>query len=45
MLGWYLLLLVMLAVIDFPILVPVSDLSTVIKAGSERQMKNERKDV
>jgi len=36
MLTWYLTLAIMLAIVDFPILLPVFDLSTVIKGRSER---------
>lgn len=33
--GWYLLLVIMLGSVDFPINLPVGDLSTIIKGGSE----------
>ncbi|GAM88223.1 hypothetical protein ANO11243_062540 [Dothideomycetidae sp. 11243] len=36
LLGWYILLAVMLAAVDFPLVLPVGDLSTVIKGASER---------
>ncbi|CAK7200226.1 hypothetical protein SEUCBS139899_002917 [Sporothrix eucalyptigena] len=35
--GWYILLSIMLAIVDFPIQLPVGDLSTVIKGKSERR--------
>jgi hypothetical protein len=35
MFGWYLTLAIMLAVVDFPLLLPVGDFSTVIKAKTE----------
>jgi len=38
MMSWYLTLAIMLAIVDFPILLPVFDLSTVIKGRSERLM-------
>ncbi|KIH92204.1 hypothetical protein SPBR_03108 [Sporothrix brasiliensis 5110] len=34
--GWYILLAIMLAIVDFPLQLPVGDLSTVIKGRSER---------
>lgn len=34
--GWYILLAIMLAIVDFPFQLPVGDLSTVIKGRSER---------
>ncbi|KAL1887172.1 hypothetical protein Sste5346_010383 [Sporothrix stenoceras] len=34
--GWYILLSIMLAIVDFPIQLPVGDLSTVIKGRSAR---------
>ncbi|CAK7233971.1 hypothetical protein SBRCBS47491_008790 [Sporothrix bragantina] len=34
--GWYILLSIMLAIVDFPIQLPVGDLSTVIKGYSSR---------
>lgn len=37
MAGWYLLLAIMLAAVDMPFSVPVFDLSTVIRGGSERR--------
>jgi hypothetical protein len=41
MLGWYLLLSIMLAVVDIPIHLPVFDLSTVIKGRSQRLQERE----
>ncbi|KAL1899416.1 hypothetical protein Sste5346_002812 [Sporothrix stenoceras] len=35
--GWYILLSIMLAIVDFPIQLPVGDLSTVIKGKSDRR--------
>lgn len=35
MLGWYLFLAEMLALVDFPIQIPVGDLSHIIKGRSE----------
>lgn len=37
MAGWYILLAVLLAIVDFPIQIPVGDLSTVIKGKSEKE--------
>ncbi|KAF8249184.1 GPR1/FUN34/YaaH-class plasma membrane protein [Wilcoxina mikolae CBS 423.85] len=37
MLGWYIFMAVMLAAVDFPFDLPVGDLSSVIKGGSERR--------
>ncbi|CAK7220383.1 hypothetical protein SCUCBS95973_004135 [Sporothrix curviconia] len=34
--GWYILLSIMLAIVDFPIQLPVGDLSTVVKGRSAR---------
>lgn len=39
MAGWYILLAVLLAIVDFPIQIPVGDLSTVIKGKSEKARK------
>ncbi|VZI13341.1 unnamed protein product [Fusarium fujikuroi] len=36
--GWYILLAILLAIVDFPIQIPVGDLSSVIKGKSERDM-------
>ncbi|KAM5341497.1 hypothetical protein ACJ41O_014528 [Fusarium nematophilum] len=36
MAGWYILLAILLAIVDFPIQIPVGDLSGVIKGKSER---------
>ncbi|KAL9578040.1 MAG: hypothetical protein Q9212_005979 [Teloschistes hypoglaucus] len=35
--GWYIFLAIMLASLDFPLQIPVGDLSTMIKGASERQ--------
>ena len=44
-LGWYLFLALMLAAVDFPINVPLFDLSHIVKGGSEiRKAKKERTD-
>lgn len=37
MFGWYLLFAIMMAAVDMPFLVPVGDLSTVIKGMSEKE--------
>ena len=37
--GWYLFLVQMLASVDFPINLPVFDMSTVIKGASDRKKK------
>ncbi|KAG9497346.1 hypothetical protein J7337_012141 [Fusarium musae] len=37
--GWYILLAILLAIVDFPIQIPVGDLSSVIKGKSEREMR------
>lgn len=34
--GWYILIAVLFAIVDFPIQIPVGDLSTVIKGHSEK---------
>jgi uncharacterized protein len=36
MFGWYLFLAEMFAIVDFPIQLPVGDLSHIIKGASER---------
>lgn len=36
MAGWYLLTAIMLGIVDFPIQLPVGDLSSIIKGRSER---------
>ena len=36
MAGWWLFLAIMLAAVDFPIALPVGDLSTLIKGASDR---------
>jgi uncharacterized protein len=36
MMGWYLFLAEMFAIIDFPIQLPIGDLSTIIKGASEK---------
>jgi hypothetical protein len=36
MLGWYVFLSEMFAIIDFPFQLPVGDLSTIVKGASER---------
>ncbi|KAM5343101.1 hypothetical protein ACJ41O_014067 [Fusarium nematophilum] len=36
MAGWYILIAVLFAIVDFPIQIPVGDLSTVIKGHSEK---------
>ncbi|KAI4179636.1 MAG: hypothetical protein L6R41_007720 [Letrouitia leprolyta] len=38
--GWYIFFAIMLASLDFPLQVPVGDLSTLIKGGSERQKRD-----
>lgn len=40
LLGWYLLFVQMLAAVDFPVLLPVGDLSRFIKGASERVKKD-----
>lgn len=35
--GWYILIAVLFAIVDFPIQIPVGDLSTVIKGKSEKE--------
>ncbi|KAH6885744.1 GPR1/FUN34/yaaH family-domain-containing protein [Thelonectria olida] len=35
--GWYILLAIMLAIVDFPIQIPVGDLSSVIKGKSDKE--------
>jgi hypothetical protein len=37
--GWYILIAVLFAIVDFPIQIPVGDLSTVIKGHSERKAR------
>ena len=39
--GWYLLLVAMLASLDFPFTLPVGDLSYLIKSGTERSKEKE----
>ena len=34
--GWWLLVAILLAGVDFPVALPVGDLSRVVKGGSER---------
>lgn len=34
--GWYIFLAIMLASMDYPVQIPVGDLSTMIKGASER---------
>ena len=41
LLGWYVLLVQLLASVDFPFDLPVGDLSTVIQGGSERKKKHQ----
>ena len=36
-LGWYLLLVLLLAAVDFPLNLPVGDLSHLIKGASEKK--------
>ncbi|KAI1050666.1 hypothetical protein LB505_012891 [Fusarium chuoi] len=36
--GWYILLAILLAIVDFPIQIPVGDLSSVIRGKSERDV-------
>jgi uncharacterized protein len=36
MAGWYIFLVLMLASVDFPIQLPLGDLSTIIKGASEK---------
>jgi hypothetical protein len=40
--GWYILLAILLAIVDFPIQIPVGDLSSVIKGKSAREMRLEK---
>lgn len=43
LLGWYIFFAVMLAAVDFPFALPVGDLSTVVKGGTEiAKAKKER---
>jgi uncharacterized protein len=37
MLGWYIFTVQILAAVDFPISLPIGDLSTVVKGASEKQ--------
>jgi hypothetical protein len=37
--AWYLFLVLVLASVDFPISLPVGDLSTVVKGGSEKKKR------
>lgn len=39
MMGWYLLTAIMLGIVDFPIQIPVGDLSGIIKGRSERMAR------
>ncbi|KAL8869878.1 MAG: hypothetical protein Q9198_007774, partial [Flavoplaca austrocitrina] len=39
--GWWIFLAIMLASLDFPIQIPVGDLSTMIKGASEKQKVSE----
>ncbi|KAH7133361.1 GPR1/FUN34/yaaH family-domain-containing protein [Dactylonectria estremocensis] len=38
--GWYILLAIMLAIVDFPIQIPVGDLSSVIKGKSDKARRD-----
>ncbi|KAF5985018.1 long-chain alcohol dehydrogenase [Fusarium bulbicola] len=40
--GWYILLAILLAIVDFPTQIPVGDLSSVIKGKSERDVSLRR---
>jgi len=40
--GWYILLVLLLAAVDFPIQIPVGDLSTIIKGKSDKENKEMR---
>lgn len=44
MAGWWLFAAIMLAALDFPLQIPVGDLSTMIKGASDRKMKKLKKD-
>ncbi|KAF2152128.1 hypothetical protein K461DRAFT_322226 [Myriangium duriaei CBS 260.36] len=45
LLGWYILTAVMLAAVDFPFVIPVGDLSTIVKGASEKaKAKAEREE-
>jgi hypothetical protein len=44
LLGWYLFLVLVLASVDFPFDLPVGDLSTLIKGGSERRKLREQRE-
>lgn len=37
--GWYIFLAMLLAAVDFPIQIPVGDLSTVIRGKSEKEKR------
>lgn len=41
--GWYLLLVIMLSTVDFPLTLPVGDLSTFIRSGTEIAKEKRRK--
>ena len=42
LLGWYLFLVQLLVAVDFPIALPVGDLSQLIKGGSEKKRAKEQ---
>lgn len=42
MLGWYIFLVQILASVDFPYELPIGDLSTVVKGGTERRARSSR---
>jgi len=42
MAGWYLLLAIMLGSVDFPLAIPVFDLSRIIKGASEKKKASAR---
>lgn len=37
--GWYILLALLLAAVDFPLQIPVGDLSTIIKGKADKEKK------
>lgn len=39
--GWWIFFAIMLAALDFPFQIPVGDLSTTIKSGTERRKEKE----
>ena len=43
LLGWYLFLIQLLIAVDFPVVLPVVDLSQLIKGGTERKKEKDRR--